>query len=255
VVWRLAAEAHVTPIRGPLHLERAARTEGGEQYWILEPHRLLASLPLPDVGSSHRRPRRIPDPPGPRMLTEHDVTPIAGRKPAAKVAAHERVVEVAAPETVAKVAAREPAVEVARSEPVAKVAAREPLTRVASRERVLIAEDSITARAFLSRMLEARGFEVTATGTADEAMTELARGEWALFFADVELPDARGAEWLRAISERAPARTPVIALVRDREDRESATVAGLSRVLRKPFDPAEVTELIERLTGATRSEP
>ena len=228
VVWRLAAEAHVTVVRGPLHLERAARTVDGEQYWILEPYRLLASLPLPDVGSSHRRPRRIPDPPGPRVLTEHDVTPITGGKSAANVAARE---------------------------PVAAVAAREPAAKVEGRDRVLIAEDSITARAFLSRMLEARGFEVSATGTAGEAMAELSRGGWALFFADVELPDARGADWLRAISELAPDRTPVIALVRDREDRESATVAGLSRVLRKPFDPAEVSELIERLTGAARNEP
>jgi DNA-binding response OmpR family regulator len=125
---------------------------------------------------------------------------------------------------------------------------------MAPRGRALIIEDSITARVFLARMLEARGFEARSVASAEEALRELGRGEWTLLCVDLELPDARGADWLRSLLERVPADTPVIALVRDRQDRETARAAGVSRALRKPFDEFEVSALIERLGGRVRSD-
>jgi CheY-like chemotaxis protein len=251
VVWRLAAEIHTPSLPGPMNLERAARTGDGEDYWIIDPHRLLASLPLPDLGmSTHRRLRRIPEPQAPRLLTEVEVTPIP-----IEVAAIEESQAIEASQAIAAAAEIEPGETLtATIEPVA--VADEPVpgepAAESRQDRALIVEDSITARAFLSRMLEARGYEVLAFETAAQALAELPRGDWSLVLADVDLPDARGAEWLRTISERAPGGAAVIALVRDREDRDSATEAGVSRVLRKPFDPAEVTELIERVSAATR---
>jgi CheY-like chemotaxis protein len=43
------------------------------------------------------------------------------------------------------------------------------------------------------------------------------------------------------------------ALVRDRDDREVAMSAGVSRVLRKPFDEAELSELIQRVADTRES--
>ena len=120
------------------------------------------------------------------------------------------------------------------------------------RERALIVEDSITARVFLSRMLEAHGFETRAVRSADEALRELSQGDWKLVCVDLELPDARGAAWLQSLLERVAVETTVVALVRDRQDRETARAAGVSRALRKPFDEAEVAALLGRLPGRAR---
>src|SRR5260221_3480973 len=103
---------------------------------------------------------------------------------------------------------------------------------------------------FLNRMLESRGFSVSAVSSGAEALREAAHGPWWLVCADVELGDVRGAGWLRMLRERIGAASPLAALVRDREDRDVAMAAGVSRVLRKPFDEAELSELIQRVADA-----
>jgi CheY-like chemotaxis protein len=140
--------------------------------------------------------------------------------------------------------------------PPAPAAAPEvpPVTSAAaSSRRALVVEDSITARIFLVRMLEARGFSVVAVGSGADALREAVRGPWWLVCADVELGDVRGAGWLRMLRERIGITAPMAALVRDRDDREVAMSAGVSRVLRKPFDEAELSELIQRVADTRES--
>jgi CheY-like chemotaxis protein len=140
--------------------------------------------------------------------------------------------------------------------PAAPAAAPEvpPVTSAAaSARRALVVEDSITARIFLARMLEARGFSVVAVGSGADALREAVRGPWWLVCADVELGDVRGAGWLRMLRERIGITAPMAALVRDRDDREVAMAAGVSRALRKPFDEAELSELIQRVADTRES--
>lgn len=104
----------------------------------------------------------------------------------------------------------------------------------------LIAEDSITARIFLERMLEQRGFVVRAVETAAALRQAFEERAWALVCVDVELPDARGGAFLASLAA-APAQGPVlVALVRDDEDVEVARRAGISRTLRKQIGRAHV---------------
>jgi CheY-like chemotaxis protein len=117
-----------------------------------------------------------------------------------------------------------------------------------------VAEDSLTASIFLARLLEKHGFIVRTVETAAELARELARGDWALVCVDVELPDRRGREHLvatRTALERAHAGRPVppalIALVRDLDDAAAAQAAGITRVLRKPFDRDALAELLRRI--------
>ncbi len=121
--------------------------------------------------------------------------------------------------------------------------------------RALVAEDSITARIFLGRMLEQHGFEVCLVENASELLREIARDPWSLVCVDIELPDARGPELLRAVAERLEDRSPLVVLVRDREDIAAAGAAGQPRVLRKPFDLEELTALLSRLGIASRGVP
>jgi CheY-like chemotaxis protein len=139
------------------------------------------------------------------------------------------------------------------AEPAAAPEVPPVTSAAASSRRALVVEDSITARIFLVRMLEARGFSVVAVGSGADALREAVRGPWWLVCADVELGDVRGAGWLRILRERIGITAPMAALVRDRDDREVAMSAGVSRVLRKPFDEAELSELIQRVADTRES--
>jgi CheY-like chemotaxis protein len=111
----------------------------------------------------------------------------------------------------------------------------------------LVAEDSITARIFLARLLGRLGFDVRTVDSAAALRAELERGAWSLVCVDVELPDESGTAFLAGIVTRHAGRTAFVALVRDAEDRAAARRAGLERTLRKPFDHQELEQVLGRL--------
>ena len=111
----------------------------------------------------------------------------------------------------------------------------------------LVAEDSITARIFLARLLTRLGFEVRTVDTAAALRAELERGTWSLACVDIELPDESGTAFLAGLVARHGTRTPFVALVRDAEDRVAARRAGIERMLRKPFDHQELEQILGRV--------
>lgn len=122
------------------------------------------------------------------------------------------------------------------------------MAQLTDRPLALVAEDSITARIFLTRMLEQRGLEVEAVDTAAELLLLLPQRSWAVVCVDVDLPDGCGEELLRMVGEVAGKQGPsLVALVRDEEDATAARAAGVSRMLHKPFDLEALTSLLSRL--------
>jgi CheY-like chemotaxis protein len=121
--------------------------------------------------------------------------------------------------------------------------------------RALVADDSMTARIFLSRLLEQQGFEVRAVSSATELFAELDDGDWSLICLDVELPEGRGTEILKAVA-KAPgvisAGTPLVGLVRDAADVAAANVAGVTRTLRKPFERPALEHLLAQINPRNR---
>jgi len=102
---------------------------------------------------------------------------------------------------------------------------------------------------------EQQGLEVHAVETAAALRAVLSMRAWALVCVDVDLPDARGAGFLRSLVAKEGAHAPaLVALVRDDQDLFEARAAGISRVLRKPFDPAALLDLLARagLSGGSR---
>lgn len=265
LIWRLTAEPHATREPGPAGLERAVRTQEGDVYWVVEPARLLAPLPLPPLIDVATKRERIEEPPAEvptqvaparHVLSATEVTPLP--RPVTH-AAPEAKPEPLAPEPPAP-AALEPAPAATEPPPAPALgpapaaAVPAPARARGARPRALIIEDSIMARVFLTRMLDARGFETVGAAGAADGQRELARGGWALVCADVELPDVRGGEWLRTLAGRVTGETPVVALVRDRHDRDLAAAAGISRMLRKPFDESELIGLLAQLPGRAGSD-
>lgn len=240
LVWRLGAETCPAPFDPPPPLQTAVRGDDGNLYWVADPGLLLAPLTPPalitaaDLASLRREsekpeePAASPAPDAPAvpdqpLLESIDVAPLPLEPQPAEALA--------------------PGSDEVTSEPVETPAAVE----TAPIRRTLVIEDSITARIFLSRMLESRGFSVCAVASGADALREAVHGPWWLVCADVELGDVRGSGWLRMLRERIGATAPLAALVRDHEDRQVALAAGVSRVLRKPFDEAELSELIQRV--------
>jgi DNA-binding response OmpR family regulator len=109
-----------------------------------------------------------------------------------------------------------------------------------------VAEDSLTARIFLSRLLDQQGFVTESVPSAAQLLERLAEGPWSVVMVDVDLPDDRGAAWLQLVREAAPG-SALVALVRDAAEGDSARRAGVSETLEKPFDRTSLVALLARL--------
>lgn len=289
LIWRMPGETiqAEAPAAG-LPIRQAVRTSSGEVYWAVDPSVLLAGvepIPLPRSFSepgrepaprpAAPRPAAAPPPPIPapppiapepppiapeppparaeepplRELQPSEVEPLEELKPGdveplAEPEAVEPEPEAAEPEPKEPPPAK-PAEPAARPEPEP---ARVPAPLHAS-PRALVAEDSIIGRVFLERLLQRRGFLVESVGTARELAAELAREEWDLVMADVDLPDAPRAEHLRQLATAGR----WIALVRDTEDEHVARRAGVSHCLRKPFESDHLDGVLEAIGLGPRS--
>lgn len=217
LVWRMTADPCPnewgTPGSG---LRDTVRTEDGEVFWVADPARLLADVELPELET------RTPEP---RVLTAAEVEPLPAPLPVATIHAPE------AP-AVASVVPAEAA----------------PAVAAPTKRRALIADDSLTTRLLLARLLERQGFEVETVSTSAELIVRLA-AEWTVLFTDLELPDRGGPEWLREVRRIAAASASpvhVVALVRDGGDLDVARAAGIEDSLLKPFARESLASLLAR---------
>jgi CheY-like chemotaxis protein len=271
LIWRLAADDCAPSEPAPAGVSRAVRTEDGAVHWIADPASLLESVPLP-IAALPPPPVDAIQAPVVRVTAPPPVAPTAAPRaqerpaqrfpepPALRVLARDHVVALPlASGPVSRATSSERPAELDESRPAPRPAVPEIDDIMADapplRPRALIIEDSITARVFLSRMLEVRGFDVRTVPNGTEGLRELARGGWTLICADIELPDAGGVEWLRLLQEKTRGGSAIAVLVRDRHDREVAGATGLTRTLRKPFDVAEVAALVTRVLAHSGPKP
>jgi CheY-like chemotaxis protein len=211
LIWRMAATPCALPPNAPDGTTEAVATDDGEVFVVASPERLLAQIDTPSF-QAHPVFDAAPRVP---TLTRSNVVPL----PASTAVAEPAVAAPAAPPAPARAA------------------------------EVLVAEDSIAARLFLVRLLEQQGLVVTSVATSSQLMRRLGERPWALVFTDVELPDAQGVDWLRAVTEAAAAlHAPprVVALVRDRADLDIARIAEVTDTLLKPFGREPLAALLAR---------
>jgi CheY-like chemotaxis protein len=119
---------------------------------------------------------------------------------------------------------------------------------------VLIVDDEADARTLARRVLEERGAEVVAVGSAAEALEAIdANHGVSVVVSDIGMPDRDGYDFIkdmRAIPGAA-GRVPAIALTalaRD-EDRKRTLLAGYQVHISKPVNPAELVTVIAMLAG------
>ena len=128
--------------------------------------------------------------------------------------------------------------------------------------RVLIVEDSISARAFVRAVLEAAEFagalggcEVVEASSGFEAMRFLPRGPYDLIVTDINMADINGLELIRFIRQSDHHKsTPllIISSLRAETDVERGLALGADAYLAKPFTPEQLREACAKLIDSGR---
>ena len=120
--------------------------------------------------------------------------------------------------------------------------------------RVLVVDDEADARTLARRVLEERGAEVVAVGSAAEALKAVNDDSTVnVVVSDIGMPEHDGYDFIRQMRAMpgSAGRVPAIALTalaRD-EDRQRTLLAGYQVHISKPVDPAELVTVIATLAG------
>lgn len=138
--------------------------------------------------------------------------------------------------------------------------------------RILVVEDSVSARAFVRAVLESPDFasrvgaeancEVVEASCGFDAMRLLPRGPYNLIVTDINMTDINGLELIRFIRQSEHHRaTPLIIIssLRGEQDVERGIALGANAYLAKPFTPDQLRDACAKLMSASaatrRSEP
>ena len=126
-----------------------------------------------------------------------------------------------------------------------------PDTAPARRGRLLIAEDSITARTLVKSILEGAGYEVVATVDGMDALTRLKTEAFDLLVSDVDMPRLNGFELTAKIrADKNLAELPVVLVTAlgSQQDREYGIEVGANAyIVKSDFDQGNLLEIVRRL--------
>jgi CheY-like chemotaxis protein len=120
--------------------------------------------------------------------------------------------------------------------------------------RVLVVDDETDSRDFLSTSLRQYGAQVTALGTAEEAVSLLQREPPDVLVSDIAMPGEDGYALIRrvrALSADHGGQVPAAALTvhAKGEDTSRALSAGFQVHLPKPVEPTELAAVVASLAG------
>lgn len=115
---------------------------------------------------------------------------------------------------------------------------------------ILIVEDSPTMRSIVASTIESLdGYRTVEAANGFEALRILPRGQIDLIITDINMPDINGLELISYLKNNSLyEKTPLFILSTEgsERDREKGLSLGADEYLVKPFDPAELQELIRR---------
>lgn len=118
-------------------------------------------------------------------------------------------------------------------------------------ERVLIVDDDLSLCHFLTKILTQQGYQVVSCHSALEALDTTPEREADLILLDNKLPDRRGIEILKELTQRRP-KVPVIIMTAfgTTETAIKAMKLGAFDYVLKPFELREISELVARALEA-----
>jgi two-component system chemotaxis response regulator CheY len=130
--------------------------------------------------------------------------------------------------------------------------------------KILVVEDSVSARAFVRAVLESPDFasrvshdascEVVEASSGFDAMRLLPRGPYDLIITDINMADINGLELIRFIRKSEHHRsTPlvIISSLRAEQDIERGLALGANAYLGKPFTPEQLRDTCAKTMDAS----
>jgi two-component system, cell cycle sensor histidine kinase and response regulator CckA len=126
--------------------------------------------------------------------------------------------------------------------------------RAGDGRHVILVEDEPVLRRFMTRLLDGKGWWVTASAEARSALRAMSgdradHNSPAVIISDIGLPDMEGPALVRA-ARRIRSDLPAIMVSGDSEDDRLADLIGVA-YLRKPFAAAELLDLLASLTASS----
>jgi PAS domain S-box-containing protein len=120
--------------------------------------------------------------------------------------------------------------------------------------KVLVVDDEVDSRGFVTFVLQDHGAVVKAVASATEALEALALEKPDLLLSDIGMPEMDGYMLIRQIRGMPPeqgGQIPAIALSAyvSQSDSEQALSAGFQKHLAKPVEPAELIAVVATLIG------
>ncbi|HEX5791912.1 MAG TPA: response regulator, partial [Rheinheimera sp.] len=126
-----------------------------------------------------------------------------------------------------------------------------PSAEHAERQRLLVAEDSITSRSLMKSILESAGFQVTTAVDGMEAWQALQHHDFTALISDIEMPRLDGfslTEKVRADSRLANLPVVLVTALQSPEDRLRGLEAGANAyILKSSFDQDNLLDILQRL--------
>lgn len=119
--------------------------------------------------------------------------------------------------------------------------------------KILLADDDDRGRAVAQKLLQRRGYKVTAVGNGTELLEELQKGGFEIVLTDISMPDMEGTQVARVIRSGRrggiDAKIPIIAMTAHAfsDDRERFIAAGINGYVAKPVNLEELFRQIEEL--------
>lgn len=118
--------------------------------------------------------------------------------------------------------------------------------------RVLVVDDSLTMRGIVRKILVASRFRLNLSEAQEgvDALRKIASGKFDLVFLDYNMPGLNGVETLAEIKRHSPNLHVVIMTSATSETlAEQARRAGAAAFLKKPFYPADIDAILQRIFG------
>lgn len=119
-----------------------------------------------------------------------------------------------------------------------------------SKGHILLAEDDEHIARLIVFKLERDGYKVTVAKHGLEAIDLLPLQAWSLIVLDVMMPVADGWKVLKHLRQTGEASVPVLMLTAKAHQSDLAEAAqlGATHFIKKPFDPAELSAWVKKLS-------
>ena len=118
--------------------------------------------------------------------------------------------------------------------------------------RILVVDDETEIRDMLSRHFRYLGYDVDTAGDGEEALKKMREAKFDIVISDIMMPGIDGWETLTRLKrDRETSGIPVIIFTAREHARghQKSSEMGAAGYFRKPFEPDELIELVEKHVG------